>query len=353
MATKRFGSDRHDLARFYDDLAEEHLQPLWEMSGLLSAVPDVATLPYHWRAVDLHKMAVRAGDLVPIDRGGDRRVLAMANPGLGGAPFISSTLWAAVQYLMPGEMAPPHRHTTAALRFILDGQGVYTVVDGDAIPMSRGDLVLTPAWSFHEHHNPGDDAMMWLDVLDLPIVNALDALFFELGPDGNTAGSPPRSIAERLYGQGPGLVPAGPNGPNHALPHSPLTVYRWADTDNALTALLETTSPNEAIVRFRDPTRERDVMPTLRCEMTRLLADRSGLTYRQTGSRVCAVLNGHGRAHVGQRRFDLEAGDIFVVPSWTTSQLHAGDANLDVFACSDAAALEALSLFRCEVNTPL
>jgi gentisate 1,2-dioxygenase len=352
MATKRFTSDDRVLDTFYGDLAEQSLQPLWEMRGLLTAEPDVATLPHHWRATDLYKLAVRAGDLVPIERGGDRRVLAMANPGLGGAPFISSTLWAAVQYLMPGELAPPHRHTPAALRFILDGAGVYTVVDGDAIPMARGDLVLTPAWTFHEHHNPGRESMMWLDVLDLPVVAALDAVFFEPGPADTPAARPPRSNAERFYGQGPGLLPAGPGAPQHTLPQSPLTVYRWADTDNALAAMLEATAAPQATVRFHDPTSGRDVMPTLRCEMTRLSSGHPGAAYRQTGSRVLAVLNGHGVAFVGEHRFEIDPGDIVVVPSWTPCQLQAGAADLDVFTCSDAAVLEALSLFRSEVISP-
>lgn len=349
MSGKRFTSDEHTLDDFYGALAEGHLQPLWEMHGLLTVEPEVATVPFRWRAAELLKMAQRAGELVPISRGGDRRVLAMANPGLGGAPYISSTLWAAVQYLLPGETAPPHRHTPAALRFILDGAGVYTVVDGDAIPMARGDLVLTPAWTFHEHHNPGGESMMWLDVLDLPVVAALDAVFFEPGAQAAAATRPQRSTAERLYGQGPGLVPAGPAAPTHAAPQSPLTVYRWDDTAAALAGLLEATGSTEATVRFQDPTRARDVMPTLRCEMTRLQAGAAGTALRQTGSRVCAVLNGEGVVDVGDCRFDVQPGDIYVVPSWSTCQLHAGGADLDVFTCSDAAVLDALSLFRSEV----
>jgi gentisate 1,2-dioxygenase len=352
VASRRFTSDECALDDFYGDLADGYLQPLWEMHGLLTAEPEVATVPYRWRAAELNKMAQRAGDLIPISRGGDRRVLALSNPGLSGAPYISSTLWAAVQFLLPGETAPPHRHTPAALRFILDGAGVYTVVDGDAIPMARGDLVLTPAWTFHEHHNPGAESMMWLDVLDLPVVAALDAVFFQPGDQPAPVTRPRRSTAERLYGQGPGVVPAGFGAAQHVLPQSPLTVYRWADTDAALSGLLEATGSTEATLRFQDPTRARDVMPTLRCEMTRLTAGASGTAHRQTGSRVCAILNGHGAVDVGDARFDIEAGDIYVVPSWSTCQLHSGTVDLDMFTCSDAAVLDALALFRSEVVDP-
>ncbi|WP_226966554.1 cupin domain-containing protein [Streptomyces phaeolivaceus] len=306
-------------------------------------------------------MGRRAGDLVPVDRGGDRRVLAMSNPGLDGAPFISSTLWAAVQYLQPHESAPPHRHTPAALRFVLDGEGVYTLVDGDPISMARGDLVLTPSWTFHEHHNPGDVPMMWLDVLDLPMVAALDAVFFEPGaapeggPDtglgvGLDAGSKTdrgpvlRSAAERRWGAGAGLVPADTSG----LPaHSPLLVYRRRDTDAALDALLEVEDAADVTVRFRDPVRDRDVMPTMRCEMRRVLPGTTTRRERQTGTRVSAVLDGSGTVVLNGESFDLSPGDVFVVPSWCTQQLYARS-RLDVFTTSDSPVLEALGLHRTE-----
>ncbi len=348
MTTKRYIAKNPELDAFYDDLAAGDLQPLWELGDMLSSEPKVSCVPHRWRASDLYKLANRAGELVPIDRGGDRRVMGLANPGLGGAPFIAPSLWAGVQFLMPGELAPPHRHTAAALRFILRGSGAYTVVDGDSVPMARGDLVLTPGWTAHEHHNPGEESMIWLDVLDLPLVIGLEAMFFEQSPDSPNLQSPPRSTSEMVYGQSPGLVPVGCHSPAADLPYSPLTVYRWSDTDAALEALLEATSADQGTLRFRDPTRARDVMPTLRCEMTRMRAGATAPTQRQTGSQVVAVLNGSGRARVAERSFDLEAGDIFVVPSWAPWDMKA-DMGLDVFVTSDAPVLEALALHRSEI----
>ena len=348
MTTKRYTADDPEVDAFYTDLAAEDLQPLWELGDMLTSEPKPACVPHRWRAAELYKLATRGGEQVPIERGGDRRVLGLANPGLGGAPFIAPSLWAGVQFLKPGELAPPHRHTAAALRFILRGSGAYTVVDGDSIAMARGDLVLTPGWTAHEHHNPGEDSMIWLDVLDMPLVIGLEAMFFEQGPDSANLESPPRATSEMLYGQSPGLVPVGDDSPMPDRPYSPLTVYRWADTDAALEALLEATSADQATLRFRDPTRARDVMPTLRCEMTRMRSGAAGVTQRQTGSRVVAVLNGSGRALVADRSFDLEAGDIFVVPSWASYRLIA-DTGLDVFVTSDAPVLEALALFRSEI----
>jgi gentisate 1,2-dioxygenase len=347
----RYHADKPDLDAFYGDIDGAHLQPLWEMQGILTSVPAVKSVPYRWRADDLQQLAGRSGELVPIDKGGDRRVLAMSNPGLDGAPFISGTLWAGVQFLRAGEVAPAHRHTPGALRFVLNGDGVYTLLDGDPVAMSRGDLVLTPSWVYHEHHNPGSKPMMWLDVLDLPIVAALDAVFFEEGPSGEADESAaPRSASERRFGQGAGLVPTGVSAVVHDRPHSPLMVYRWAETDAALDALLELGNGREAELRYRDPSRDHDVMPTLRCEMRRIAAGVATAADRQTGSRVCAVLNGTGSVWLGAEEFTLAAGDVFVVPSWCHHRLEART-TLDVFTTSDAPVLEALGLFRRAVTT--
>lgn len=342
----RYHADNPHLDGFYADIDELHLQPLWEMRGLLTPIPEVSAVPHVWRSAELRKAAERSGQLVPIDRGGDRRVLALSNPGLGGRPFISSTLWAAVQFLQPGELAPAHRHTPSALRFVLDGGGVYTLIDGDPIVMERGDLVLTPSWTFHEHHNPSDQSMMWLDVLDLPIVAALDAVFFEEGPSTEVDQSvAAQSLSEQRFGQGPGLVPTGVSQKSHDRAFSPLTVYRWLDTDAALTALLEASRTGHAELRFRDPSRDRDVMPTLRCEMRRISAGVATPVDRQTGTRVCAVLHGSGSVTLGSQVHSLTAGDIFVVPSWCMHRLQA-TTTMDVFTTSDAPVLEALELFR-------
>jgi len=346
--TTRYNSENGAIDDLYGDLAAAQLQPLWEMHGLLTNEPQPRTIPFRWRASEMYKLAARSGELIPIDEGGDRRVLAMSNPGLGGAPYISATLWAAVQYLLPGETAPPHRHTPAALRFILDGDGVSTTVDGDSIPMTRGDLVLTPAWTWHGHHNFGMSSMMWLDILDLPIVEALETIFFQPDRSHPSPWGTVPSVAEQRYGQGPGLLPSGQHATTSKTAHSPLTVYRWGDTDRALHALLDLPRAKVGTVRFTDPTSGGDVMPTLRCEMTRILAGASSEPARQTGAQVFGVLNGSGHAGVEDQTFSLESGDIFVVPSWSTYLLHA-DTELDVFICSDAPVLQALSLFRQEL----
>lgn len=344
MATRRFQASSPELDLLYGSFAERSLQPLWELSGLLTPEPRVQGLPHRWSGRDLRELSSRAGDLVPVDRGGDRRVLACCNPGLGGTPYAVSTLWAAVQYLRGHEVAPAHRHTPAALRFVVEGEGVWTLVDGDPLHMGAGDLVLTPSWTFHEHHNPGDRPMIWMDVLDLPVVAALDAVFFELGPSEEAdTRTVPRSASEGWYGGGPGLVPVdGPALPAHG---SPLLAYRWDDTDRALGALLRTTGAGHATLRYSDPVRGGDVLPTMRCEIIRALVGAATGLQRQTGGRVLCVLHGTGTIRIGEERFPAEPGDILAVPSWSPWSVEA-DEQMDVFSTSDAPVLEALGLMR-------
>lgn len=345
------GAQNEQLGQMYDAFQQADVQGLWTMPGLLTPVPRPSAVPHRWDGRTLRALADQARELVSIDRGGDRRVLACVNPGLGGAPYATNTLWAAVQALGPGERAPAHRHTPAALRFVLSGDGVWTAVDGDPLSMSTGDLILTPSWTFHEHFNPGTSPMTWLDVLDLPMVAYLDAVFFEAGAGEPVSGQPARSDAEHWFGGGPGLLPLP--GRTHAVAgrsRSPLLAYRWVDTDRALNGQLAQQPDRIAAVRYADPSTGRDVMPTLRCEMFRVPPQASPERWRQTGSRVLSVLNGLGHVRVGDQSFPLAPGDIIAVPSWTPIVFEA-DSTLDIFSVSDEVVLEALGLSRRETST--
>jgi gentisate 1,2-dioxygenase len=346
MAARQFSAGDPELNVLYKELSDRHLQPLWELKGLLTPEPAVRSRPYQWRGQELKELGRRSGDLVPIERGGDRRVLACANPGLDGAPYAVSTLWAAVQYLGGGELAPAHRHTPAALRFVMEGEGVWTLVDGDPIHMARGDLVLTPSWTFHEHHNSGTTPMMWMDVLDLPVVAALDAVFYENGPSDQVANATdPASRSEQWFGGGAGLLPAPDTDALPAGPHSPLLAYRWMETERALRAQLAVSGASSAKLRYSDPARGGDVMPTMRCEIERVLTGARTPAVRQTGGRVACVLNGRGRARIADEVFDVEPGDLLAIPSWSWWSVEAEE-ELDVFSVSDAPILQALGLFR-------
>jgi gentisate 1,2-dioxygenase len=343
--------------RLYDDFAAEHLSPLWTArEDLMPFHPAPAARPYVWRWSALHPLAERAAELVPVGRGGERRAIALANPGFGGLPYATPTLWAAIQYLGPREEAPEHRHTQNAFRFVVEGSGVWTVVDGDPVAMRRGDFLLTPGWSFHGHHNAADAPMAWLDGLDIPFVHATDTGFFEFGPDSLTDRSTPAvSRAERLWGH-PGLRPASAVGA--ALPKSPLAAYRWEHTDAALRDQLALAAeghpgvvePGHAAVRYTNPATGGDVLPTIRAEFHRLVAGAVTATRREVGSSVWQVFSGSGTATVDGVDHELGHGDLLVVPSWSSLRFAADKDALDLFRFCDTPVFEALHQDRVQVG---
>ncbi|MGW0911824.1 cupin domain-containing protein [Streptomyces sp. NPDC002784] len=353
------------LEELYRGFEQELLVPLWtEIGDLMPAHPRSRAQPHLWRWERLRHLAARAGDLVPVGRGGERRAIALANPSLGGRPFATPTLWAAIQYLMPGEDAPEHRHTQHAFRFVVEGEGVWTVVGRDPVAMRRGDFLPQAGWNWHAHHNATAEPMAWIDGLDIPFQYATENQFFEFGRDrlGDAERTTPdRSRAERLWGH-PGLRPVGaaPTGPG-----SPLLAYRWEHTDRALTDQLAleaegyggTVEPGHAAVRFTDPATGADVLPTMRAEMHRIARGTETAPVRETGSSVHQVFDGSGTVTVGDATWSVTRGDLFVVPSWqpfsVRSEAGATDSDsgaLDLFRFSDAPVLEALRLDRTHVE---
>jgi gentisate 1,2-dioxygenase len=349
------------LEELYQGFEQELLVPLWtEIGDLMPPNPHSRALPHRWRWETLRALAGKAGQIVPVGRGGERRAIALANPGLGGRPFATPTLWAAIQYLMPGEDAPEHRHTQHAFRFIVEGEGVWTVVGGDAVPMRRGDFLPQPGWSWHAHHNASQKPMAWIDGLDIPFQWNTDAQFFEFGRDAISAAertTPTVSRSERLWGH-PGLRPVGIA---HAAPGSPLLSYKWENTDAALEDQLAleraghvgTVEPGHAAVRFTNPTDGSDVLPTMRAEFHRVIRGVETSPVAETGSSVYQVFDGSGTVTVDDQTWSLTRGDLFVVPSWqpfsVRSEAGATDSDsgaLDLFRFSDAPVFEKLDLFR-------
>ncbi len=332
------------LNDFYTALTAADLAPLWPISGdLMPASPAPETLPYLWRWQTLRALAQAAGELVSIERGGDRRVLSLANPGLNGAPYASSTLWGAIQYLGPRESAPGHRHTPSAVRFVLEGEGVWTTVNGDACDMAPGDLILTPSWHWHDHSNPSDQAMIWFDGLDLPTVKALDAIFFQPFEPDELQPVDGHNISERVWGARAAVPRGGGFAPVGAA--SPLLVYRWADIDAALEGLRSQRDDVLTTIEYTNPTTGKAVMPTLGCEMHRVMPGGRSRPYRKAGSSVYVAYRGAGASIIDGQRFEWGRGDMYVVPSWSTLEHEATEPS-DLFAISDRPILEALHLFR-------
>lgn len=349
------------LENLYRGFEQELLVPLWtEIGDLMPTHPRSRAVPHLWRWDALRALAAQAGEIVPVGRGGERRAIALANPTLGGRPFATPTLWAAIQYLMPGEDAPEHRHTQHAFRFVVEGEGVWTVVGGDPVPMRRGDFLPQAGWNWHAHHNATAEPMAWIDGLDIPFQYLTEAQFFELGRDEISdveRTTPSRSRSERLWGH-PGLRPLSAT---HLPPGSPLLAYKWEFTDRALADQLAieaeghggTVEPGHAAVRFANPASGADVLPTIRAEMHRIVRGAETAPVRETGSSVYQVFDGSGTVTIGDRTWTVGRGDLLVVPSWepfsARSEAGATDSDsgaLDLFRFSDAPVFEALHLHR-------
>ena len=334
-------------ADLYASMGKANIQALWtQTADLMPGTPAPRAEPWLWRWDTVLALAARAGELVAVGRGGERRALALANPGLAGLPFATPTLWGAMQYLNPRESAPAHRHSPAAIRFVLQGQGVWTTVNGEACPMSPGDLVLTPSMTWHEHHSGSDQPMVWFDGLDLPLVSFLDACFFELaGPEYLDAGdAPARSRSAALYGH-PGLLPGVRPETDR---HSPLLVYRWQHTERALSELAAITGNAEVELRFTDPVTGRDALPTMRCAMRQLAPGARTQTRRTVGSSIIVVFSGRGTTVLDGTSFSWGPGDTLVVPSWCAVD-HQASETAQFFIVSDAPVIEALRLDRSEI----
>ncbi|RKN05190.1 cupin domain-containing protein [Streptomyces radicis] len=340
-----------ELRSLYADIDAAGLRPLWTITEqLLTPTPRPKAVPWLWPASVMRPLAERAIRLVPVERGGERRVLSLTNPGLGGRPYAAGTLWGALQCLGPRETAPAHRHTPGAIRFVIEGEGVWTTVDGDACDMRPGDLVLTPGGAWHDHANGGEGNMFWFDGLDLPMVEALDAVFFEQHPELNQPIVGPHNRSEAAFAADGGpsagrtMVEGVVTGPLDPTP-SPLLIYRWEATDERLTALAAQGERPLVSVEFTNPHSGASVLPTLACAMHRIVRGGASRPVRRSGNTIFVVFRGEGHSVIEGRRFDWRAGDMFVVPSWSAAE-HASAGGADLFGIGDAPVLRALGLYR-------
>jgi gentisate 1,2-dioxygenase len=333
------------LDLFYRDLQAAHLYPLWNLGReLLPSHPRPRAVPWVWRAAAMYPLAERAIRAVPLDSGGERRVLSLGNPGLGGEPYAAGTLWGGLQCLGPGETAPAHRHTPGAIRFVLKGTGVWTTVNGDPCDMNPGDLVLTPSWYWHDHTNSGGGNMFWFDGLDLPMIEALDAVFFEPHAEFMQPVIGPHNQSEQFLGTAPARYAedaSRPLGPGS----SPLLAYRWADTDAELARLASERDQAMVSIEFVNPQTGASVLPTLSCSMHRLGPGRRTDPLRRTGNAIFVAFRGAGQTVVNGLRIDWSEGDIFVIPSWAAAE-HRSAGGADLFALADTPVLRALGIYR-------
>lgn len=331
---------------YYRALERKHLVPLWNVQkNLLTKEPRSRAVPYLWRWDDLLPLIERSGELAAIKRGAERRVLGLINPGLPDRYGATHTMWAGFQYLMPGEVALAHRHSPAAIRFIVQGRGGFTTVDGDKCLMEPGDMILTPPWTWHDHGNETDEPMIWLDGLDLPIVAELEGVFYEPFTQDAQPLAKPVGDSERRYGLGQ----LRPIEQRPARSFSPLLNYKWARTEEALhrLATVEGDPFDDVAMEYINPHTGGPIMPTLGCGIQLLRPGVRTLAHRHTGSVMYLAFRGRGSTLIEGQRFDWSPGDLFVVPTWTWHE-HAAAPGTDavLFSVQDRPVMDALGLYR-------
>jgi gentisate 1,2-dioxygenase len=332
----------------YSHLDAKDMAPLWEvLSRLVLPEPRPVVVPALWKYEAVRPLLLRAGELITAKEA-ERRVLVLENPGMRGASQVTQSLYAGIQLVLPGEVAPSHRHTASALRFVIEGDGGgFTAVDGERTSMRSGDFVLTPSWTFHDHGNTGPGPVIWLDVLDIPVVNMLDASFAEHFPEDTQAVRRPEGDAAARYGAN--MVPVEYESVRLS---SPVFSYSYARSRPALQELLANgpLHPCHGIkLRYVNPATGGYPMPTIAAFLQLLPGGFSGGTYRSTDSTIYIVVEGRGRSRVGEAVFDWEPHDVFVVPSWQKVS-HEAREEAVLFSASDRAMQKALGLWREEVN---
>jgi gentisate 1,2-dioxygenase len=359
--------DHNARASLKQDAKALNLVEFWEQRAdveLLS--PRNKARAHRWNWTDIEPRLRVASKTVPIEEC-ERRALVFANPGLDGKPYITNTLFAAYSLYNPGERAPVHRHTPSASRFVLDGDGGFTVVEGEKLRMSRGDLILTPTGTWHDHGNDGKEAVIWVDVLNVPLVESLNATSFEFNyterdEKSNTGEATPRTLqtirepddhSQRLYGTG-GIKPLFVSHRRGPTEHSPLFVYRWEETRTALEKLQDYQgSPYDGIIfEYVDPTTGGPVMPTMSFRSQMLRAGEHTRAHRKTASNVYCVLEGEGFTEVEGTRLDWKRNDVFTVPGWLWHQ-HKNTTrnNAFLYSVTDEPTMRKLGLFREEGRT--
>lgn len=327
----------------YARLDQVATAPLWSvMARLVTPFPQPLSVPARWDYSRMRELLLEAGDLITAQEA-ERRVLILENPGIRGMSQITQSLYAGLQMILPGEVAPSHRHAASALRFVIEGAGGYTAVDGERIFMEPGDFIITPSWTFHDHGNKGNKPVIWLDGLDVPIVNLFDTSFAQAYPEKEQKIVRPEGDARARYGVGLLPLEHKPTGLSSPVFHYPYKVAKAS-----LDALHDNGSidPCHGVkLQYVNPETGGHTMPTMAAYIQKLGAGFSTQEYRSTDAGVLCVKEGRGHSVVADVIIKWGPGDVFVIPSWAKVTHHA-DTESVIFSFSDRAAQQKLGLWR-------
>ena len=341
-------TDTPERLAFYDRIGRDNLTPLWtSLANLVTPEPRSPCQPAAWRFDTIRSAMMEAGSLITAKEA-ERRVLVLENPGLRGQSRITTSLYSGVQLVLPGEVAPAHRHTQSALRFVLEGSGAYTAVNGEKTMMHEGDFIITPPMAWHDHGNPSDEPIFWLDGLDIPVVQFLDASFAEHLDVDEQPITRPVGDSDARYGAN--LMPVDHNGGGGS---SPVFNYPFGRTREALERMrrMEDWDACHGLkMRYTNPITGNHAMATMGTFVQLLPKGFATAAYRSTDATVFVPIEGQGRSVIsvtGGEDMVVTWGkrDVFVVPSWHRVRHEAAEDSV-LFSFSDRPIQQALHLFR-------
>ena len=332
--------------QLYRDMDPHHLTPLWEvLHALVPPQPRTPCVPAFWKYDEVRPFLMRAGEAISAEEA-VRRVLILENPALRGQSAVTQSLYAGLQLILPGEVAPSHRHTQSALRFIVEGRGAYTAVDGERTTMQPGDFIITPSWTWHDHGHEAEGPVVWLDGLDIPMIRFFDAGFAQ--NDASKSQQVTRAEGESLARWGHNMAPVRSDPPYGKT--SPIFSYPYERSREALERL-ERSAPVDGWdgikLRYVNPLTGGWTMPTIGTFLQKLPAGFAGKGWRQTDGAVYSVVEGTGEVAISQGeqewRYRFGPRDHFVVPSWHTARLSSAQGCV-LFSFSDRPVHQALGI---------
>lgn len=303
-------------ADFRDAMDRAHVTALWPMMRdvLPRDNPRGVTLPWHWAYGQIRPLLLRAGSLTPMEKA-ERRVLVLGDPGRGaGSLQATSSIYLGLQLLLPGEVAPAHKHTPSAARIVIEGQGAYTTVDGEKCPMDQGDLILTPGGKWHEHGHEGQEPVIWLDVLDLPLFLYLEGSY---SVEGERQTSTVRPDASQVEYTAAGLLPPRPPGQRRRA--YPLLRYPWAQVRAALLRMDKHARNSDVTeLAYVNPENGEPCLPALGFTAMLLKPAVRHQPPMRSASAVFHVIDGQGTSTVNDTTIHWRTGDTFSAPVFAT-----------------------------------
>ncbi len=338
-----------DRQGFYDRLVPQHLAPLWEvLKGLVPREPSSKFVPHLWRFAEARKLLMEAGGLLTAEEA-ERRVLVFENPAMPGGSRITATMYSGMQLILPGEIAPAHRHTASALRLVLEGhEAGYTAVAGERTVMERGDFIITPNWAWHDHGQEHDKPLIWIDGLDLHIINFFETAFSEHANDKMQMVVKKPGESQARWGSN--MRPFNTLSPFGAT--TPIFNYKYKASRAALMEVSAAQKPDAHLghaLRYINPTDGGWPMPLIAAWLTHLPQGFETRELRATDGQTWIVLEGEVQIEAGGKTFTAGESDVVAIPSWTWRKARASK-NAVIFTFSDRSAQEKLAIYREEMR---